>query len=75
MKVIHIQQHEHAAMQKMQAQKAAMDPNGGGQQQPGAPNGTPPGAQPMAPQGVQNPPGTIPTDQLHDPSAMPRRPG
>ncbi len=74
MKVIHMKQHEQAAMQKMQAQKAAMDPNGG-QQQPGAPNPTQPGAQPMAPQGVQGPPGMIPQDQLRDPAAMPRRPG
>ncbi len=73
LKVIHMKQHEQAAMQKMQAQKQAMDPNGG--QQPGAPNSPQPGAQPMAPQGAQNPPGMIQPDQIRDPNMMPRRAG
>lgn len=77
---------KHAQQQAMKAQQAAQQqgmqpgaPGIPGGQQPGgggpAPGvaGTPrPGAQPMAPRGVQNPPGSIHRDQLQDARAAPR---
>lgn len=70
---------QQAAQQQMGAGQQPGMPGVPGGQQPGgggpAPGvaGTPrPGAQPMAPRGAQNPPGSIHRDQLQDARAAPR---
>lgn len=66
----HIQRH----MAQLQRKQQAAQPGGlpGTPGQPGV-AGTPrPGAQPRAPRGGQNPAGAIHSDQIQDPSRMPR---
>ena len=41
--------------------------------QPGLPGQPQPGSQPAVPSGMKAPPGTIPQDQMRDPSVMPRK--
>ena len=74
----HFAVHQLKHQQQMMKKAAAAAPP---QCQPGVPRGGPPGvagtprmgAQPQAPGGMQNPPGSIHQDQVQDPGRMPRR--
>jgi len=67
----HMQAFQFAQNQAMMQQMQQQGPPKGGQG-PGASRGARMGAQPTAPRGGQNPPGTIAQDQLKDPMRMPR---
>jgi hypothetical protein len=72
-KMMHLKKHEQQIVVKTMAQKMALNPQGQGGGAPGQGGSTPPGAQPRGPQGPQKPAGTIPQDQMQDPSVMPRK--
>lgn len=82
LKMLHLNKHMQQAMVKIAAQKMALSGGAGkgGAGQPaaagaGRPNQTPPGGQPRGPQGMQQPAGGIPQDQMKDPAVSPRQPG
>lgn len=75
---VHIMAHQQQLQTKQQQNMMQAMPTGGAQGVPGGSGsgvpGTPrPGSVPQPPAGPKQPPGSIPQDQMRDPSVMPRK--